>query len=282
VRDRKADRAASGIRGVLLDIEGTIVADKAYQPVGGAVEFVGELRDRQVQIRLVTNNTTDTPETIHRKLRQAGFELELGQIITCTTAAIRKLRSMGLTKVLVVGTAELKGLLRQAGIEPVGPADAQAVLVGLDEQLTYASLQQACEALVHNRAVLVGLHHNRLYKNAAGRIAPSVGPIVEALAYAAGVEPAIIGKPSEDFFRQALADIALDESQVLMVSDDPLSDLAGAKRLGMPTAFVLTGKYPDRAILARLEPSLRPDIVANTIADLLDHPLLSAETRGQA
>ncbi len=222
-----------------------------------------------VRIRLVTNNTTDKPGAIAEKLRQAGFAVQPEEVTTCTSAAIGKLRAMGVSRVLVVGSQQLKELFAEAGLQAVGAVNAEAVVVGLDEELTYRSLQEACEALVNHSAALIGLHHNRLYRNAAGRIAPSVGAIVEALAYASQIKPIVIGKPSEDFFRQALGDIGLDACDVLMVSDDPISDLAGAKRMGMPAAFVLTGKYRDESALASIEACDRPDAVVSTISDLL-------------
>ena len=88
----------------------------------------------------------------------------------------------------------------------------------------------------------------------------SVGPIVEAIRYATLVEPEVMGKPSEAYFRQALDDIAVPAEGVMVVSDDPFSDLAGAKRLGMQAAFVLSGKYTDAAVLDRIDPAERPDV----------------------
>ena len=46
------------IRGLLLDIEGTLVADKRYQPIPGAVGFVHQIRTDGLPFRLITNNTT--------------------------------------------------------------------------------------------------------------------------------------------------------------------------------------------------------------------------------
>ena len=36
------------IKGLLLDVEGTIVGDKRYQPVGRGVEFVAEARPPRI------------------------------------------------------------------------------------------------------------------------------------------------------------------------------------------------------------------------------------------
>lgn len=63
--------------------------------------------------------------------------------------------------------------------------------------------------------------------------------------------------------------IGLPAESVLVVSDDPLSDLAGAKRMGMRAAFVLSGKYRDRSVLDAIPESQRPDLVVETIDELL-------------
>ena len=51
-------------------------------------------------------------------------------------------------------------------------------------------------------------------------------------------------------------------------SDDPEADLVTAGRLGMRTAFVLSGKHADHGVLARLEQEDWPDIVCASLADI--------------
>ena len=55
----------------------------------------------------------------------------------------------------------------------------------------------------------------------------------------------------------------------MVVSDDPLSDLAGAKRMGMQAAFVLSGKYQDSSVTESIAKPERPDVVVATISELL-------------
>ena len=102
-----------------------------------------------------------------------------------------------------------------------------------------------------------------------GYVAPSVGALAAAIEYATQSEPVVIGKPSPAYFQQALDELNVPAPDVLVVSDDPLSDLAGAKRLGMRAAFVLSGKYRDPAVLATIPPDEQPDLMANRIGDLL-------------
>jgi len=53
-----------------------------------------------------------------------------------------------------------------------------------------------------------------------------------------------------------------------MISDDPLSDLLGAKKLGMITVFVTSGKYKDKEVLKSLNEKFQPDFVYQTITQV--------------
>ena len=83
--------------------------------------------------------------------------------------------------------------------------------------------------------------------------------------YATGIKAAVVGKPSELFYRTALIKASkqlsskeilyqnlhegmaqssefMDFSSVSIISDDAKGDLLGAKELGMQTILVLSGK----------------------------------------
>jgi len=79
-------------------------------------------------------------------------------------------------------------------------------------------------------------------------------------------------------FREAVAGLAADlglgrlaAGDVVMVGDDPLSDVAAARRAGLRGALVLTGKSDaTAAAMARRGPAgRRPDVVAASLAELV-------------
>jgi HAD superfamily hydrolase (TIGR01450 family) len=183
-------------------------------------------------------------------------------------AAVTDLRAISAATCLVLGAPDLRRMFADQGFRVVDESEVDAVVVGLDTDLTYERLRLACDAVAGHDAALIALHRNRIYTDAQGRRAPSVGAIVEAICYATQAEPVVIGKPSRDYFQQALDGLAVPPAEVLVVSDDPFSDLAGAKRMGMQAAFVLSGKYPQRSVVDALPPAERPDIIVETIGDL--------------
>ena len=257
------------VKGLLLDVEGVLVADKRYQAVMGAVEFVRRIREHGVPFRLITNNTTDSRRALVEKLARAGFDFAPEELHACTAAAAAQLRSTAAKRCLVLGVGGLRQVFADEGFEVADAADVDAVIVGLDTELTYERLRLACDAVARNRAALIALHRNRVYTDAQGRCSPSVGAIVEAISYATEAEPIVIGKPSPAYFRQVLDDISVAPKLVMVVSDDPFSDLAGAKRMGLMAAFVLSGKYPDPDVVERVLRVERPDVTVGRIGDLL-------------
>ena len=260
---------AMNVRGLLLDVEGVLVADKRYQAVEGGVDFTRRARAAQLPLRLITNNTTDDKPAIIDKLARAGFDFTIDELHTCTGAALDYLRQRGALKALVLGNDALLRLFADAGFELAETSRVDAVVVGLDTGLTYERLRLACEAIVHHNAAFIALHRNRLYPDAAGRISPSVGAIAAAIEFATQVDPIVTGKPSPQYFQQALDDLGLTAADVLIVSDDPFTDLAGGKRIGLQTAFVLSGKYRDPSVLSTIPAPERPDVTVPRIGDLL-------------
>ncbi|MCP4590241.1 MAG: HAD-IIA family hydrolase [bacterium] len=257
------------IKGLLLDVEGVLVADKRYQAVLGAVEFIARLRAQQIPFRLITNNTTDPRPALVEKLNRAGYDFTAAEVHTCTAAAVTHLQTHGARSCLVLGGESLRGIFVEAGFSVLESSEVDAVVVGLDTQLTFDRLRIACDAVSRRGAAFLALHRNRVYTDADGCNAPSVGAIAEAIRYATQTDPVVIGKPSPTYFQQALDEIDTAPEEVMVVSDDPFSDLAGAKRMGMKAAFVLSGKYPDTNGLEDIPPAERPDLVAPRIGDLL-------------
>jgi len=257
------------VKGLLLDVEGTLVADKRYQPIVGAIEFIGNVRDAGMPLRLITNNTTDSKESLADKLSRAGFDFTLDELHTCIGAAVKHLRTAGARRVLVLGTAGLCQMFSAERFTVARTSDVDAVIVGLHAELTFEDLRLACDAVSREGAALIALHRNRLFVDIEGRCCPSVGAIVEAIRCATQVEPVLVGKPSPRYYRQALGDIALPAESVLVVSDDPFSDLAGAKRMSMKAALVLTGKYRERSVIESIPASERPDLTVDAIGDLM-------------
>jgi len=256
------------VRACLLDIEGVLVRDKRYQPIAGAVAWLEALVERRIPFALVSNNTTHPPEQLVEILRRAGFPVTGDQLITALAMGAELLRARGRMRLLWLGTPALEPWWRAQGFTTVPGGAADAVVLGLNETLAVADLDRALPALVDHEAALVALHRNLFYLDSHGERRFGPGFYCAGLAEAAGREPVVAGKPHQEIYRRALARIAVPAEETLFVSDDPQADLVAAGRLGMTTAFVLSGKYADHEVLSRLAQQEWPDIIAATLADI--------------
>ncbi len=250
-------------RAVVLDLDGVVYRGRERLP--GAVEFLAWLRERGVPFAFLTNNSTRTPRQYVDHLRGLGIHVEEGQVVTsalCAAALLRRWNLRG--PVLVVGGEGLREAVRQAGYELTEDGQAEAVVVGLDTGLTYARLRTACSALLRG-ARFVATNLDPVLP-VEGELWPGAGALVAALRTATGREPVCAGKPEPHPFQMALHRLGARPQDTLMVGDQIATDVAGAARLGMRTALVLTGV----ASAEEVERSpVRPQVVVQDLAELL-------------
>jgi len=266
-----------GIRGWLIDVEGTLVVDKSYEPVPGAVEWTASLDEMGTPWAILTNNTTMTRSEMGESLRKSGFALEDRQIIGCQGRAVQILHEHGSPECWVLGSDSLMRTLEAGGLgcfdlvrEAPGEEDIpRALVLGWMENPDARLLSRAVELLQRPLVSFVTLHANRLFRN-GGRLEPGLGAWAAALEYASAREAIVAGKPSLDLFRAGARALQLRPEEICMVGDDPQADLAPATELGMKTVFVLSGKYGDTGVLKRLPTEFRPEFVAGSVAELVE------------
>ncbi|MGB8658642.1 MAG: HAD-IIA family hydrolase [Candidatus Zixiibacteriota bacterium] len=252
----------------LVDIEGTIVKDKSYAVIEGAVDWINSFGSSPDQFVLVSNNTTHKPEALLVTLENLGFNLRPENLMTCMSAALDWLRKKEIKNCFVIGSSELREYLNENGIKTPTVDKVEAVLVGLDRSLDYEKLKIAVNALVKNHASFLALHANRLYKDEKGELCPSVGAVVKALEYSSQRRAKVFGKPNPEIYRETMARFDVEAENCIMISDDPLSDLVGAKKLGMKTVFVTSGKYKDVSILKSLNKRFQPDWIHQSVKEI--------------
>ncbi|HPF34412.1 MAG TPA: HAD hydrolase-like protein [Candidatus Krumholzibacteria bacterium] len=267
--------AARTYRAYLVDVEGVLVRDKAYAPVAGSPEWFAGLAARGLRRVLVSNNTTHTPAEQAAALAAAGYGVTADDVVGVLDVAVSLLRGWGKTRLLWLGHPRLRPWWESAGFSLADGGPCDAVVLGANPHLDLADLDRALPALLDQGAELVALHRNLFWLDEAGRRRLGPGCHVESLAPLARRDPVIVGKPRERIYREALKRLGVDAADALFISDDPVADLVTAKRLGMGTAFVLSGKHPDHAVLERLDQEDWPDVIADRPCDL--DPVAPAE-----
>lgn len=222
------------IKGVLLDLSGTIYVDNEVLP--RALEAVQKLQAEKIPMRYLTNSSRSSRKEILQKLMGMGFDVSEEEIFTAPLAVQGYLREHKLSPWLLVHPAIEEEFKEFSG----GTPDA-VVLCDAAEALSYENLNQAFRLLIKG-ARLLAVGDNRYFKEAGG-MSLDAGPFIRALEYAADCEAIVLGKPSPAFFHSAVAQLGCRPGETLMVGDDVFADVNGALKAGMKAALVKTGKY---------------------------------------
>jgi HAD superfamily hydrolase (TIGR01458 family) len=250
------------VSAILLDVDG--VLHVSGEPIAGAASAVSALRRDGHRLRFVTNNTTRSRRMLAEEIRGYGIELDDEELQTTAAAAARTLagkRVLALTMSALVEDLE--------GLELVGEGADAVLLGGADETdetnriFSYMNLTRAFAEL-EGGAELYCLHKNRWWQTSRGPMLDA-GAYVAGLEYATGADATVLGKPSAPYFEAALAALDADAERAIMVGDDIDSDVAGARRFGLKTVLVRTGKFRESALEAS---DVRPDGVLDSVADL--------------
>ena len=257
---------ADRYRAVLFDLDGTLIRGRAA--LSGAPEVIAELRRQRVSIGYVTNNASRGPQGVAVMLREAGFPAVAEDICTSAQAAADLLarRFPAGTRVLVVGTDDLRAEVAEVGMTAVTSADQApaAVVQGFSPELEWSMLAEACIA-IRAGAWWVATNRDLTLPGPRGLV-PGNGSLVAALSAATGQVPVFAGKPELALFQRA-ARIA-GQGPALVVGDRLDTDIAGAARAGMDTAVVLTGVSRPMDVLTA-ERAQRPRWIAADVNDLL-------------
>jgi HAD superfamily hydrolase (TIGR01450 family) len=272
--------ALAGVRAFVLDADGVLVLRN--EPIPGALEASVRLTALGYPFRIVTNYSSAHRDTL--AARFGGGAVPADRFITGASAAAAYTAARHPGRPLFVISApdairEFDGqtLLDADAVDGLGPGEVGAVVVGDGgDALSYRNLDVAFRA-VRRGAELVAMHRNPWWLTSRGETIDS-GAWVAGLEFATGRKATQCGKPSPVVFRQAADALAADvglprlrRRDVVMVGDDPVTDVAGARRAGLRGALVLTGKVDEAAAAAarRGPKGARPDVVAPSLAALV-------------
>ena len=247
------------IKGLLFDLDGVLYVGSA--PVAGAIEAVSKLRDSGLACRFITNTSTLSLQSLHKKINALGFNIPQAEIISAPQAALNFLNTQNNPICRFLLADDVK---KDFAAFKQSDTEAEYIVVGdIGNAWTYPMLNEVFACLMRG-AKLIAMHKNRFWQTEHG-LQMDIGAFIHGLEYASNCQAMMIGKPSADFFNIALADIQLSASQVLMIGDDIDSDVGGAQQVGIKSVLVCTGKYRQAYADASI---IKPDLLLDSIADL--------------
>lgn len=252
-----------GINAFLIDMDGTIC--KGWQVIPGAIEFIQYLKDEKKPFVLLTNNSSASRKSYLYKMRTLGFDVDLEDILTSTTATILYLQAEHPKKsVYPLGTPDFCNEVRDAGIL-IASHDPDIVLLAFDRTITYEKINKAYHYLL-NGAEFVCTHPDELCPTENGYDV-DIGPFINILSSLTGVQPVIVGKPNVKMAEMASRHMGVPLHSMAMIGDRLYTDMKMAWENGFTSILVLSG---ETVVADLMESKIEPDIVAASIADFID------------
>ena len=248
-----------GIGTLVCDLDGVVYLGE--EGISGSGAALAVVRDAGVGLVFATNNSTKTPQQVAAKIAATtGFAADPATVVTSAQVTAARLAGEVETA-LVVGSAAIDAALAEVGIGTTATwQDAEAVVVGLDIELTYDKLAQATLAL-RNGALFYATNIDSTYPTPQGLL-PGGGAVAGALAISSGLNPVVSGKP-EPVMAEHID--ARASGPVLVVGDRPETDIAMAIGAGWASVLVLTGVTRS---LQEIPSDLAPDIVLGSLGEL--------------
>ncbi len=228
------------IRGVLLDLDGTVYLGEALIP--GAGEAIRAIKGAGVRVAYLTNKPLQPRAAYAEKLTRLGVPTAPHEVVTSSSVLARWLHqhAPGAT-LFVIGEPPLLAELSDAGFAlSDDPAQIEVVVAAFDRGFDYRKLTIGMTA-IRRGARFVATNPDRSCPMPEGEI-PDCAAVIGALEGCTGKQVEVVmGKPSAVMLEMALQVLGLGAGDCLMVGDRLETDILMANRAGVRSALVLSG-----------------------------------------
>ena len=273
---RGSAREAAAVRGVVFDVDGTLLLGNrslgGYEVLPGAIEVLSALKARHMPFALLTNGSAYPPAEQAAKLRAVGLPVDDAQLITPSGIAADHLRRRGIRRVLVLGSVGVGQALREAGIETVytgeaGATEVGGVFVGWHPECRMQDIETACQA-IWSGAELCVASDVPFFATREGRSIGYSFAITAAIRRLTRAPMTLTGKPSVRALRFAARRLGVPVRALAVVGDDPIVEILMARR-GGATALAVTTGTTSREEWARQERLRRPHGILGDLREVL-------------
>lgn len=255
------------LAGIVFDIDGTLLRGSLLLP--GVPAVLDELRQRGLQLAFFTNDNREKTAVWSHRLNSLSIQASPDEIITSALVAAEFVAERyPASRILPIGDAGLIDALQTKEVQMVGIEEtADIVVMGKDPNFNQQRLHDVCQQ-IWNGATFIATNNDPKMPVANGYI-PGTGAMVNAVAYATGVQPLVTGKPALAAGRVVLARMGLAAPEIMIVGDQLSTDIQMGKAVGMKTTLVLTGTA-SQVDVAAAPAAMQPDYVIPDLTYLLD------------
>jgi len=227
------------IKGVLSDIDGTLYFKG--KPISAAIETIDRLREKEIQLLFLTNTDSKTPRSIYKLLKDYGFSISEEEIFTPLIALKEFLTDKLESKIYLVATEEVQEAFKDFHQIEENEVPDFVIISDFHDNWDVNRLNNAFKYIKKFNAKLLGTQGNKYYIDNDGEPVIDTGSFVQMIATAANVKPTIFGKPSKEYFLQALKKLGLTANETIVIGDDIETDILGAQNANIRGILVKTG-----------------------------------------
>ncbi|MBN2324882.1 MAG: TIGR01457 family HAD-type hydrolase [Spirochaetes bacterium] len=245
----------------IMDMDGVIYYGNKL--IDGAKEFIGKLKEHSSKYLFLTNNSSQTPLDLSKKLRILGVDVSPENIHTAALAVAAFLDGQKKGgSAYVIGDPGLLHALHEVGYN-ITEFNPDYVIMGDTRAYSLEMIQKACK-FIKEGARFIGTNPDLTGPSDFG-IVPSVGSLTAPIERATGVKPYFIGKPNPLIMRTALRRLGAHSDETIMIGDRMDTDIIAGIETGLETILVLTG-VTSRDDVARYP--YQPTRICDSIKDI--------------
>jgi NagD protein len=246
----------------LMDMDGVLVHEEHLIP--GADKLIDELRAKDIQFLVLTNNSIYTPRDLRARLHRTGLDVPETSIWTSALATAKFLNSQRPEgSAFVIGEAGLTTALHEIGYV-LTDRDPDYVVLGETRTYSFTAITTAIR-LVEQGARFIATNPDATGPSREGSL-PATGSVAALIEKATGHAPYFVGKPNPLMMRSALNQLGAHSESTLMIGDRMDTDVRSGLEAGLHTILVLTGI--SNAATAERFP-YRPGRVIESVGDLV-------------
>lgn len=244
-----------------LDLDGTVY--RGTERIQAATDFVNKLQKTGIQPYFITNNSSSSQQQIKDKLASFNIETETHFIMTSAIATAEYCAAnYAISTVQIIGEQGLKEAFQNKGFKVVEHY-ADIVIVGIDRQVNYSKLSQACLA-IRAGAKFIATNDDKSIPTEKG-FEPGNGSFVKLIETSTGQQPLVIGKPESHMLRFIEQSKGYRKEEMVMVGDNYDTDILAGIRFGIDTIHVEGGVTSKEELSLK---EVQPTYSIETLAEL--------------
>lgn len=228
---------------ILADLDGCLISGNTVLP------DVSELFDRCAdRLWIVSNNSTDTAQTLSDRLTRLGLHLLPDRIVLAGEMTLRSLQAVRPgARLALYAEPPLRALADGLGFV-CDRAHPEMVILARDRALCFADITRIA-ALAHAGVPVTLTNPDPSHPGADGTPQPETGALWAAVAAILPRAKALsLGKPAPDLLREALRRANATPGAAVFIGDTPETDGVAATAAGVE--FVQLARPGDACVLS--------------------------------